>query len=233
MTTQTQKTFHMQTKIEDTQSRKISGFASTKFKDRQGDVVLPEALEKSMQIYSKNPVVLRDHNPSQPIGKMTDFKITEDGLFVVDEIGKGFKDADEAWAAIDQGILSAFSIGFIPLNSDRIDGEFVITELELVEHSVVSIPANRESLFSVEKALKFGTDIVSRETSVPEQKMLHAFESNLKILEDMYDVLTTKDKIRVDDIRRRFNYLGHSEEELNLEIEILELEKQQLEVGKS
>jgi HK97 family phage prohead protease len=228
MTALQKKTFHIETKIEDTKTRRISGFASTRFKDRAGDVVLPSALEKSMQIYSKNPVVLRDHDHSKPIGKMVDYKVTDDGLFVVDEIGKRFQEADDAWAAIDQGILSAFSIGFIPLEVDRADGEFTITELELVEHSVVSIPANRESLFSVEKAFKDGSDLVARKDGDPVTKTLGLLELYLKKAEELYSVMTLKQKIRLDDIVRRIETLVKHEEtnkeKIQLEIDILQSE---------
>src|SRR5438132_418224 len=65
-------------------------------------------------------------------------------------IGYGFPSANIARQQIQQGILRAFSIGFRqtePMVRGN-DGFMHIVALDLLECSVVSLPANSEALFS-------------------------------------------------------------------------------------
>lgn len=108
--------------------------------------------------------------------------MTDDGLEVEGEV---LHNEDGMIDKIKSGVLQAFSIGFVPkkwliknptgevvadengiAKGVRLDDLFsskntkTITELELVEISVVSIPANAHSLFGVtESAKKFFDDI--------------------------------------------------------------------------
>jgi len=219
------KTFHMEVKTSDSKKRMISGFASTRFEDRSRDIVEPEALKRSMDIYLSNPIVLLNHDMDRPIGTMVDYTVTEDGLFVRDQIGSGFPDADEAWKKIEQGILRALSIGFIPRDTEWQGDNFVIKDLELVEHSVVAIPANRESLFSMEKAFLKGTDLIPVEKSDPLYVATKEVERHLKTIEDLYSLGSTSDKILIDGIKRRFDSLYEADDYGSLLKEISELER--------
>lgn len=222
--------FHMDVKVAESGKRRIKGFASTRFKDRAGDVVSPEAIEASMQLYQKNPVVLLNHDQSKPIGKMIDYEITKDGLYVVDEIGKGFADADEAWSKIEQGILRALSIGFIPLETQRVGDDYVISELELVEHSVVSIPSNRESLFSVEKAFKSGSDLISVDRPDTYRIAVKEIERHLKVVESLYPYESEAKKIEFDALKKRIDSLYHSDEEEKLLSEVVKMQEELLKI---
>ncbi len=206
----------MELKAVDTATRIIKGFASTKFKDRQNDVVDPKAFESAMQVYMQNPQVLLQHDADKPIGKTIDFQIVPDGLFVTIEIGKGFEDADETWAKITQGILKAFSIGFYPLDSsyNPSDETYVIHALELVEISIVSIPANRESLFSMAKAFKDGTDLIDS----PDKSTLALIEMkrHVQFLKAVYATLPTEKKIAIDSLRLELETICNLDEKAAL-----------------
>jgi HK97 family phage prohead protease len=138
--------------------RRISGYASTPEVDRAGDRVLPEAFKSALEIYSQNPIMLYMHSAFTPVGKWDRLEVTPKGLFVSGVIGRGFEPADSAWSMVEQGILKALSIGFRILKGENEDEEdtegetksvFNIKDLELYEISLVSIPANREALFTV------------------------------------------------------------------------------------
>lgn len=130
----------------------ITGRASTNTEDRSGDIIASDAWKKSGALanYLKNPIVLAFHDPTKPIGLTISHEIDDIGLKITAKISKV---AGDVISLIKEGILSAFSIGFMvkEANFDPNSGIFVIKELELFEVSVVSVPANQDTLFSIEK----------------------------------------------------------------------------------
>ena len=135
--------------------RKIKGYANKATIDRGNDLVLPEAYSKTMDEFMKNPLVFFNHDWDAPIGKISEFEIKNDGLYVTAIIAEGLDLANKVWKMIEQGILKAFSIGFIPkeIDYDSATGAFIIKELELLEVSVVTIPMNAQSLFEMSKGM--------------------------------------------------------------------------------
>jgi HK97 family phage prohead protease/HK97 family phage major capsid protein len=132
---------------------KIKGYANTTVKDRSGDIIEQAAwLKGGMDNYLKNPIVLAYHNHSKPIGTTVDYSVTDKGLEVVAEISSA---AGDVYSLIKDGILKTFSVGFSIKDADynREDDVFYIKDLELLEISVVSVPANQDSTFSIAKAL--------------------------------------------------------------------------------
>jgi HK97 family phage prohead protease/HK97 family phage major capsid protein len=128
----------------------IEGYASTTDVDRHGDVVPSSVWEKGIQNYLKNPVVLAFHDHGQPIGRVTQYKADSKGLWIKAKISSAAKQ----YQLIKDGVLSAFSIGFRVMDAEYNSAAevFLIKELELVEISVVSVPANQNSLFELSKA---------------------------------------------------------------------------------
>lgn len=128
----------------------IEGYASTNDVDRHGDVVPSSVWEKGIQNYLRNPVILAYHDHSQPIGRMVEYKGDSKGLWIKARVSSAAKQ----FSLIKDGILSAFSIGFRVLDAEYNSAAevFLIKELELVEISVVSVPANQNSLFELSKA---------------------------------------------------------------------------------
>lgn len=130
---------------------KITGYANTTTKDRQGDVVPEEAWKKgALTNYAKNPVILAFHDHKRPVGKATGLEVDKGGLKITAEISKH---ATEVYNLVKDGILKAFSIGFLVKDADYDPKTdiFVIKDLELLEVSVVSVPANQDSLFELAK----------------------------------------------------------------------------------
>ena len=125
----------------------ISGMASTNATDRMGDVIVSDAWKEkgALDNYLKNPVILAFHDMTQPIGKTISHETNDKGLKITAKISKS---ADKFITLIKEGILSAFSVGFIVKDADfdRKSGTFLIKSIELLEVSVVSVPANQEAL---------------------------------------------------------------------------------------
>lgn len=152
----------------------IDGFASTGDVDRARDKVLPTAFTDTLPMFLKNPVMLLQHDDNKVIGQFTDGTIKSNGLQVRGEV---MYDIDNCMQKITDGVLGAFSIGFITqayqyedeqghviYKSDeglmagyewddlyRDDVVRIITKVDLVEVSVVSTPCNPYALFQVAK----------------------------------------------------------------------------------
>lgn len=164
----------------------IEGYANTVTKDRAGDIIPKEAWEtkNAMTNYLKNPIVLAYHSHSNPIGKMIDFEVTELGLKIKAKISKG---AGDVYQLIKDGILSTFSVGFGILDAeyDHKSDTYYINDVELHEISVVAVPCNQDSVFSVAKSMKsndfelFKTNITP-EGDIKEEKLMN--EEELKAL---------------------------------------------------
>jgi len=130
----------------------IKGYANTVSKDRAGDVIVKEAWEKgAMDDYLKNPIVLAFHDYSRPVGTTIEHSVTDKGLEIVAEISKA---AGEVYNLIKDGVLKTFSVGFSIKDADydRKEDTFFIKDLSLYEISVVSVPANQDSTFSLAKS---------------------------------------------------------------------------------
>ncbi len=130
----------------------ISGYASTNTPDRSDDVVPSSVWDKGMTNYLKNPIVLAYHDHDDPIGRMIEHKVDNKGLWVKARISA----AAEVFNLIKDNVLTAFSVSFRVLDAEynAITELFVIKELELIEISVVSVPCNQDTLFSLSKSFK-------------------------------------------------------------------------------
>lgn len=145
---------------------RITGYASTSDVDRYRDIVKPEAFKSALETYNRNPVLLRSHNPDRPIGTVESAVIDGKGLKITAVV------MDEQTAKeVSDGRMRALSIGYIPLESslEHEDGSpfnaekdsvwdsdliRVINKLDLVEISIVAVPANGNALFTLEKSVK-------------------------------------------------------------------------------
>lgn len=127
----------------------IEGYASTTDIDRVRDVIPPEAWKSGMENYLKNPVILAHHDRDDPCGRMVDYRIDGQGLWIKARISA----ASEVFNLVRDGIITAFSVCFALKDAEYnpVVDTFIIKQLELLEISVVSVPANQNTLFSLSK----------------------------------------------------------------------------------
>jgi HK97 family phage prohead protease len=133
--------------------------------DRMGDVI--EASGWDLKNFQRNPVALFNHNANFPIGKWRNLRV-ENGELRGDLrlAPAGTSDRiDEIRRLVEADILRAVSVGFLPRasepivkNSDSCGMRF--TQSELIETSLVSIPANPNAL-AVAKSLNISRDTVA------------------------------------------------------------------------
>lgn len=132
----------------------IEGYATTPNIDRDNEIIEEKAVVDALNRYMTNPIILYQHDHNEPIGTVLSAVYDHKGLKIRALISKT---AHKVWTLIQEGILKAFSISGLVLKTiwDKIKKATRITIFDVVEVSVVSVPANPESLFSaVSKAVK-------------------------------------------------------------------------------
>ena len=142
--------------------------ASTGSVDREGDVLEPSGWK--LDNFRKAPRLLWSHMAHElPIGKITNIMVDQVGNLVFDaEFAEKENDFAKKVADLMRGgFINTFSVGFMPLKQDG--SRFL--ENELLEISVVNVPANPEARASL--AYKsFETDYLAKmdEFKKPEEK---------------------------------------------------------------
>jgi HK97 family phage major capsid protein/HK97 family phage prohead protease len=156
----------------DVEGRTISGVASTPTPDRMGDIVVP----LGMKFKNPSPLLLF-HDTTRPVGTVKFDKPTEDGLTFTAKLvdpaevtSESLRErVTEAWESIKLKLIRGVSIGFRPLD-DGIElnpktGGLVFTKTEILELSLVTIPANSEAtILSIKQFDQAGS---GRSTTTP------------------------------------------------------------------
>ena len=162
-------------------SLKIAGYANTTAKDRSGDVVTAEAWAKGVENFRRNPVMLYQHKHDTPIGRIDKIQVDKKGIFVEGSVSEAAEKLHGVQTLIKDGALKSFSVGFRVKDGkyNREDDSMTITDVELLEISVVSVPCNQDSLFSIRKSFDNEQDYKEFVTSIDadvshdEQKMMN------------------------------------------------------------
>lgn len=138
--------------------------------DRDSEVLLPEGMDATDWL--KNPVILWNHDPGQPIGTGSDLKRRRGEWKATGTLAQrpeSHPDAaewfpDTVHSLMKQGVIGGVSVGFIPSETRRPTGKDratfgenvsrVFNKWKLLEFSVTPLPANQDALItSVSKGL--------------------------------------------------------------------------------
>lgn len=155
----TNKTFYLDSSFEakavgKDKSLRIAGYANTTSKDRAGDIVTAEAWAKGVENFRSNPVMLYQHKHDCPIGRFDKIVVDKKGIYVEGSISEAAERTHGIHTLVKDGALKSFSVGFAVKNGryDSAKDTTVITEVELLEISIVSVPCNQDSLFNIRKS---------------------------------------------------------------------------------
>ena len=142
--------------------------------DRDSERVLPKSLEKDFVYYKENPVVLFHHDHSIPaVAKMVDHKITDTQVVMRDQfaVDIDYPLAKVLWELYSKGYMRMTSIGFIPIEWTEdeemmLEGQkgMTFTRIEMIEHSLVNVGANRYALRVSELPAKIRNDSILKTT---------------------------------------------------------------------
>lgn len=130
--------------------------------DRDGEVMNVTGLDT--QNFEKNPVLMFGHNHQiLPVGKALHLKKENGQLTFEPAFSDATQMSRDVKALWEEGILGAVSIGFIPKR--MMDNVFV--EAELIEISVVNVPANPNALAQA-KSKGLNIDLLDKATGSPD-----------------------------------------------------------------
>lgn len=231
-------TFNSEIKGIDEKEGTLTAYVSTGARDRMDEVLLPSGAD--MKSYKKNPVVLFAHDYSAPpIGKALWIKNDGDGIMAKVKFAST-EFAQEILTLFKEGIMNAFSVGFIPKEWDDGDGEKkarrTYKKWELLEFSAVPVPANPEALTlamskgliksdALKKSFKIEED--SDQADEPEQKNhlddIKAMEGEIdglkaEVASEKEEHASSKEKIaalekEISDLRYRIYELLHKQDQ--------------------
>ena len=145
----------LEVKTVDEDQRIISGIATTPSADRVGDIVEP------LGVKFKNPLpLLHMHRSDQPVGTVKFDKATKEGITFTAKMPRmaasgPLKDRiDTAWEEVKLGLVRGVSIGFRPIEMSMMDdGGVRFLKSEVLELSLVTIPANAEASIHTIKSI--------------------------------------------------------------------------------
>jgi len=129
----------------------FEGYASVfGVRDSYNEVVMPAAFVGSLARQKREgitPLMLWQHDPYSPVGVWEDLAEDAKGLWGKGRLLTGVQKADEAAILMRAGAVRGLSIGYRELDTEPAqNGEpRKLKELDLMEISIVSFPANRRA----------------------------------------------------------------------------------------
>jgi HK97 family phage prohead protease len=150
----------------------IEGYANMATMDRDEEIIPAQAWD--LKSFNKAGVILFNHDQNKPIGKPVKVEVKNDGLYIKARISS----SDDPEIAkirdlIEDGVLNCFSVGFRAKDHNRLSGGALeITKAELFEVSVVSVPANADSVFKL--STKYLQDVTCNPIVEEYLEMKHA-----------------------------------------------------------
>lgn len=122
-------------------------------RDRQGEILDPKGAK--VDNFLKNPILLWGHNQTMgteplPIGSVEEVKVYDNKINCKAVIHNITQLAREVGELVKKGFLNTMSVGFIPLERDKKDSS-IISKWEMLEHSVVPVPAYQDALIYAKK----------------------------------------------------------------------------------
>ena len=148
---------------------RIEGYASTfdLKPDRQGHVIAAGAFARTLAEHKAEgtvPALLWMHDYRQPIGRWDELREDGKGLHVQGRLNLKTARGQEAYEHISSGDVAGLSIGFITSPGGRQSapgGISLITEVDLVEISVVTTPANPRARITGAKSVNTKAELVT------------------------------------------------------------------------
>jgi HK97 family phage prohead protease/HK97 family phage major capsid protein len=133
--------------------------------DRYGDSIVASGWD--LTSFKKNPIALFAHSHDYPIGTWTNLRVEGEKLIGKLKLAERGTSAriDELIGLVEQGILRAVSVGFMPkksepMNPDKPYAGQKYLKQELLETSLVSVPANPSAL-AIAKSINTSDETIS------------------------------------------------------------------------
>ena len=139
--------FDFDLKSSDDNKGVIEGYGSVfGNKDFHDDIIEPGAFTKTLK--KRLPAMLLQHNMHDVAGVWLEAIEDDKGLLLRGQLNMEVQKAREAYHLAKQGALKGLSIGFYTKSDEVINGVRHIKEIELLEVSLVTFPANDQARVS-------------------------------------------------------------------------------------
>jgi HK97 family phage prohead protease len=190
---------------------------SDEAKDRYGDIIKSDGWQ--LANFKKNPIAMFNHDRHFPVGVWESVKV--EGRKLVGTLKLAAKGTsarlDEVISLVDQGIIRAVSVGFralarTPMLDDEGNptGGLIFSSSELLEASLVSVPANPGALQLARSlqisdatlSLVFGEEAVRRQALVPDRPTA---EQGATSQDKRAGGMTTPIGVRIQDAQNTLN----------------------------
>ncbi len=130
---------------------RFTGLAATfDVKDSYGDIIQRGAFSRTLADAKKRGKpfywpLLYQHDPTKLIGGVAQATETAEGLLVECQIDLNTRDGSEAYSLVKLGMLDGMSIGYIARGALNRRDARLLTQIDLLETSLVTFPANPAS----------------------------------------------------------------------------------------
>lgn len=191
------KLFNTKASSIDEKAKSVTFVISTNQEDRYGEIV--DQTSWNFKSFLKNPLVLWGHDPDQPenvLGTASSLQVAGDGsqttavLTFDSDINPK---ADLVFNQIRKGTLRTVSVGFINHTFNTEEDTPVLKDNELLEISVVPIPANSGAV-----ALELKTGEINRKDA---KWLVDGMSKEIELMQKQLDATkpTTKEKSMTDE----------------------------------
>lgn len=146
---------------------RIAGYANRFGKvDTYGTRFDPKSVR--LERFQSNPVLLFNHDVNLPVGKVVKTEPREDGVWVEAELSaSSAPQVAYVRDLVEEGCLKAFSMRFgedaVMEKDPEHPGAMIVRNWEMQEVSIVSLPAQSESLFSLRMAQRAFRNVHNKE----------------------------------------------------------------------
>lgn len=176
------------------------GVASTPSVDREGDIVVQEGWDLSN--FKDGGPLLWSHNPEIPApGRILWAKVDGDGeeakLLYKAQFHRKNQFSKELYELVKAGYIKSVSVGFRAIESESVDksdtfGGRKFTKQELMEISLVNVPALPQATITAVKAMNLKSDIIRKAFNLEEEVVeenSHSEKSEYDIISDRLDTI--------------------------------------------
>lgn len=200
------KQFYGICKSIDIENRTVTHYITTKDIDRTGDIVIPTGALINSYLAGGGVVLWAHEQDDAPIGKCVNLVMLEDGWEATTYFYE-HEEAEKLWNIVKLGGLKTWSIGFIPVEV-HYDGEIrVIDRWELLEYSLVNVPANP-------KALSKAYMLTSNIAFIDELKNINTDEAKEELTNLRMESAKQNISLKINEIKSYKQHLDKNNKEL-------------------
>ncbi|UWQ16149.1 HK97 family phage prohead protease [Jannaschia sp. M317] len=148
--------------------------------DSHGDIIAPGAYADSLAS-GKMPKMFWQHDSREPIGRWTEAAEDGKGLLLKGRLNTQVQRGREAYELLKAGDIDGLSIGYriVEYTRNTDDDTWLLEKLDLIEVSVVSVPANDNATITNIKAARAALELKDR-LAAGERLTEREFEQLLK-----------------------------------------------------